>query len=73
MLENLQPPKKKSHCGVRALLDRLEKKDQDALIAALANPEWTHKGLARELTKRGLAVSDTPIRKHRAKECSCAR
>jgi hypothetical protein len=71
MLENLTPPKQVSPCGVRSLLDKLDKKDKEILMAALANQEWTAKALARELTARGLSISDHPILRHRRKECSC--
>lgn len=71
MLENLTPPKRMNPCRVRELMNKLDKKDQENLAAALANSDWTHKGLARELTERGLAISDTPITKHRKGLCSC--
>ena len=71
MLEDLTPQKPIRTCAVRTLIDKLEKKDQEILIAALANPDWASKGLARELTNRGLSISDQPILRHRKKECSC--
>lgn len=71
MLEDLAPKKQIRPCAIRGLLSKLEKKDQEILIAALANSDWASKALARELTSRGLAISDTPISKHRKGECSC--
>lgn len=71
MLEGLTPTKQNRTCAVRTILSKLEKKDQEILIAALANDEWTAKGLARELTARGLLITDHPILRHRRKECSC--
>jgi hypothetical protein len=71
MLEDLKPTKLIRTCAVRTLIDKLEKKDQEILIAALANPEWQSKALARELSARGLSISDHPILRHRKKECSC--
>jgi hypothetical protein len=72
MLEDLTPTKQVRPCAVRTLIDKLEKKDQEILIAALGNPEWQNKSLARELSARGLSISDHPISRHRKKECSCA-
>ena len=73
MLENLTPPQPKlSPCKVREVLDSLEKKDRDILVAALADPNWGHKPLARALSERGIRISDSPIRNHRSKGCSCA-
>ena len=72
MLEDLGAPAKQSRpCAVRDLIAKLDKKDQEILVGAIANPEWTAKGLARELTARGLAISDHPLLRHRKKECSC--
>lgn len=72
MLEDLGAPiKQRRTCAVQELISKLDKKDQDILVDAIANPEWTAKGLARQLTARGLTISDHPILKHRKKECSC--
>ena len=71
MLENLEPKKPKRTCKIAELMNSLDKKDKEILIQALANPDWTSKGLARELTARGLAISETPIYRHRRKECPC--
>ena len=71
MLEDLTPKKQLRTCAVRTLINKLEKKDQEILIAALANPDWQSKALARELSARGLQISDHPIGRHRKKECSC--
>jgi hypothetical protein len=54
-------------------LETLDTKDQAILVAAIANQEWTANALARELTSRGLVISDKPIAIHRRKECSCVR
>lgn len=72
MLEDLgSPPQQSRPCAVRDLIAKLDKKDQEILREAIANPEWTAKGLARELTARGLVISDHPLLRHRKKECSC--
>jgi hypothetical protein len=72
MLEDLTPTKQTRPCAVNTLINKLEKKDQEILIAALANPDWQNKSLARELSARGLSISDHPISRHRKKECSCS-
>jgi hypothetical protein len=72
MLEDLGAPVKQTRpCAVRDLIAKLDKKDQEILTEAIANPEWTAKGLARELSARGLTISDHPILRHRKKECAC--
>jgi hypothetical protein len=73
MLEDLKPIKQSRPCAVKTLINKLEKKDQEILIAALANSEWQNKSLARELSARGLSISDHPISRHRKGECSCSK
>jgi hypothetical protein len=71
MLEDLKPPVRLTPCKVRAVLQGLEKKDQEILIKALANPLWTHSALSRELKTKGIIISEKPITVHRAGRCSC--
>lgn len=71
MLEDLTPPSPLRTCATKVLLNKLEKKDQEILIAALANEAWAAKALARELTNRGLKISDHSLLRHKRKECSC--
>jgi hypothetical protein len=73
MLEDLQLPKRLTPCKVRDIIESLDKKDQDILNAALLDTNWPDRTLANALTAKGLMISDTPIRKHRNKGCSCAR
>jgi hypothetical protein len=73
MLEGLEPQARKSSCKVRTILESLDSKDQSILVDALANEDWTAASLARELTTRGLAISEKPIMNHKRKRCSCAR
>jgi hypothetical protein len=73
MLEGLTPPVKIGACRVRTIYESLEPKDQVMLKEALANPNWTHSGLALELTNRGLSISDQALRTHRLGRCTCAR
>jgi hypothetical protein len=71
MLEDLKPPRKISSCAVRTLRGKLDKKDQEILDGAIADPEFNSGALARELSSRGLRISDVSILRHRKKECSC--
>lgn len=71
MLEGLTPPKRIQACKVRTVLESLDAKDQEILKNALANPDWPHSTLAHELNKRGLKISEQPVRTHRLGRCSC--
>jgi hypothetical protein len=71
MLEDLKPPTRIRTCAVRTLREKLEKNDQEILDGAIANPEFNSGALARELSSRGLRISDVSILRHRKKECSC--
>jgi hypothetical protein len=71
MLEGLEPKIHRPSCKVRRILESLDSNDQKILTEALANPLWTSAALARELTTRGLAVSEKPLMQHRKGNCSC--
>jgi hypothetical protein len=71
MLEGLEPPTKIGACKVRTLMQSLEPKDQVILKEAIDNPDWPTLTLAEALTKRGLLISESPLRKHRARRCTC--
>ena len=72
MLEDLTPPVRVFPCKVREVADSLDESDSTIFMNAIANPgEWSNNGLAAELTKRGVYISEKSIRKHRRKECSC--
>jgi hypothetical protein len=73
MLEGLTPPVKIGSCKVRTIHNSLDPKDQEMLKQAIANPDWTNLGLSRELTHRGLSISDQALRTHRIGRCTCAR
>jgi hypothetical protein len=73
MLEGLTPQVRKSSCKVRTILETLDTKDQAILVAAIANEQFTSTSLARQLTARGITISEKPIVAHRRKACSCAR
>jgi len=72
MLEDLTPPVRVFPCKVREVADSLDENDSTIFMNAIANlGEWSNNGLAAELTKRGVYISEKSIRKHRRKECSC--
>ena len=75
MLENLRPPEKfKGSCKVATEAQKLSESDQKILFDAVADREsWPVKTLARELSNRGIQISDSPITSHRAKSCACYR
>ncbi len=73
MLEGLTPQVRKSSCKVRTILETLDTKDQAILVAAIANEQFTSTALARQLTARGVPISEKPIVAHRRKACSCVR
>jgi N-acetylglucosamine-6-phosphate deacetylase len=71
MLEGLQPPKRIRACKVRALLQKLEPKDQEILKKALADESWGNITLTEALNERGIEISENPVRRHRIGKCSC--
>jgi hypothetical protein len=73
MLEDLKLPVKVFACRVRTIKETLKETDQHILEAAIANPEWPYKTLSNELRKREIKVSDTALKSHREKRCSCWR
>lgn len=74
MLEDLTPPDRTRKCKMGRLLDSLDDDDHDILQKALDNPEvWAAKTLARELTVRGLSITEGPLGLHRNHSCGCFR
>ena len=72
MLEDLTPPVRVFPCKVREVAQELHESDSTIFMNAIANfGEWSNNGLAAELTRRGVYISEKSIRKHRRKECSC--
>lgn len=72
MLEDLQPEARVFPCAVRTMWESLEPNDQVIFAKAINDLDaWSNKGLERALKARGLAITETPIRKHRIGKCSC--
>jgi len=73
MLEDLKIPVKHTSCRVRTVAAEMSEKDAEILESACMNPEWPCKTLQNELLKREIQLSDTTIKHHREKRCSCWR
>jgi hypothetical protein len=73
MLEDLKIPVKHTSCRVRTIAGEMSEKDAEILESAVMNPEWPCKTLQNELLKREVKLSDTVIKNHREKRCSCWR
>ena len=74
MLEDLQPPVRKTSCKVATIAEGLSENDARILFDAVADTEnWKLRTLELELKKRGINISDTPLIAHRFKNCSCFR
>lgn len=74
MLEDMVPPSKSVRCKMGRIYDSLDDKDQKILDKAFDSFEvWSAKALARELTTRGLAITEGPLALHRTKSCGCYR
>jgi hypothetical protein len=73
MLEDLKPPTRQYTCKVKTIVEQLETKDREILLAAVMSPDWPYKTLSNELAKRGLDIADVTIKAHRIKACGCFR
>ena len=72
MLEGMTPRVQLTPCKVREIAEQLDESDSIIFMNAIANTvEWSNNGLASELTRRGVTISEKTIRKHRRGECSC--
>lgn len=71
MLEDLTPPTAFRTCKVGTVLETLNDKDKEILQKAVVSPDWPIKTLSRELRKRGIELSETPLGNHRSKNCVC--
>lgn len=73
MLESLVLPERKYPCRVWDVAAELGGEDRMILLSAAENPEWPYIALEKELAKLGLTVSQSSIKKHRTRVCSCFR
>jgi hypothetical protein len=74
MLEDLTPPSRSVRCKMGRIYDSLDEGDQTILDKAIGSHNvWSAKALARELTNRGLNITEGPLALHRTKSCGCYR
>jgi len=73
LLDDLEPKAKVWPCKVRDVAATLEPSDGKILLAAVESEDWSVTGLSTALRKKGISVSDVPIKSHRTKACSCYR
>lgn len=72
LLDNLkEPPKRLLACKVRATAEKLEKADAAILLEAVEGDKWFIQPLEHALIEKGIPISGTVLKKHRAKSCSC--
>lgn len=74
MLEDLTPPLNGRSCKVAVVGATMTESDRTILYKAIESKEvWPIKTLSKELRKRGVELSDTPLTNHRNKTCVCFR
>lgn len=74
MLEDLTPPDNGRTCKVAVIGATLSNADRQILETAIASKDaWPIKTLSRELRRRGIELSDSPLTNHRNKTCVCFR
>jgi hypothetical protein len=70
MLEDLTPEPRVRPCMIRTVMGDLDSDDQTILRNALADQEaWSHRGLAKALTARGLPIGEKLLRERRNRPC----
>lgn len=69
-LKQEQPPPKHV-CGVTKVLETMDKKDADDLLAALNDNTIMATSISRVLQRRGINLKQDAIRRHRKKDCRC--
>ena len=74
MLENLEPAKSEKRCKLGRIIDKLEPKDQQIMLAALADfDKWTNRALTNALNERGIDFTVETLRTHRLNFCGCTK
>lgn len=73
LFEDMTPPTRSRTCRVATVAAELNEADGKKLLELVMSEAWGIKTLSRELNKRGLSISDTPIANHRNKACKCWR
>ena len=74
MLEDLKPERQTYTCIILTHSLALDEKDAAIYWAAIGNPvDWSTSSLARQLSLKGLKMSEQSLMRHRKGSCSCAR
>lgn len=74
MLEDMTPPLNGRSCKVAVIGLTMSESDRMILYKAIESKDvWPIKTLSKELRKRGVELSDTPLTNHRNKTCVCFR
>ncbi len=71
LFDGMIQPNKVRTCKVATVSAELDPKDAAKLQELVMDEAWPGKTLSRELNKRGVHISETPIYAHRSKACSC--
>lgn len=69
-LEQHRVTRKGPRCTMCDLLDRLDKRDRDALRAALDDACYTHAAISRALRAEGHPIGSLTVARHRKGECA---
>lgn len=56
-------------CTVCTLIQKLDKSDSAALVAALEDETFTHAAIYRALQAEGHRISATTVQRHRTRNC----
>lgn len=59
-------------CTLCILIDKLDKKDSDVLVAALSDDTFTHAAISRALQSEGHRITPNTIQRHRTRGCVSA-
>lgn len=73
LLDDIEMPARNLPCRVRTVINSLEKSDQKILADLVMNKDWPVQTLEHALKKKGVDLSGSSIRKHRARNCSCLK
>lgn len=71
LFDGMTQPGKLRTCKVATVSAELDPKDAAKLQELVMDEAWPAKTLSRELGKRGVHISETPIYAHRGKACVC--
>ena len=74
-IDDMRPKKKSEPCKVGKIIEILSETERQSVEKALAGSikEFPHTKIAGALSQRIEYVSDSVVRKHRTKACSCER